>query len=132
MLNGHSRAITQIKYSREGDLLFSSGKDQCPNVWYSLNGERLGTFEGHSGAVWSIDVNWDTTRFMSGSADPCLCMWDCSTGKEIGRISTASSVRTCNFSYSANMAMYSTDKQMGNQCEMFIIDVRNADDSIGE
>jgi hypothetical protein len=28
-----------------------------PNVWYSLNGERLGSFRGHNGAVWSIDVN---------------------------------------------------------------------------
>lgn len=81
ILHGHERSITQIKYSREGDLLFSSSKDQTPNVWYSLNGERLGTFETHSGAVWCIDVNWDTTRFMSGSADESLKLWDCQTGE---------------------------------------------------
>ena len=57
MLHGHERSITQIKYNREGDLLFSSAKDPQPNVWYSLNGERLGTFRGHTGAVWCIDVN---------------------------------------------------------------------------
>ncbi len=57
MLHGHERSITQIKYNREGDLLFSSAKDPQPNVWYSLNGERLGSFKGHSGAVWCIDVN---------------------------------------------------------------------------
>ena len=55
MLHGHERSITQIKYSREGDLLFSCAKDANPNVWYSLNGERLGTFKGHGGAVWCID-----------------------------------------------------------------------------
>nr|CAD7412058.1 unnamed protein product [Timema cristinae] len=131
MLHGHERAITQIKYNREGDLLFSSGKDQCPNVWYSLNGERLGTFDGHQGAVWSIDVNWETTRFMSGAADQYLRIWDCATGKEIGNIKANSSVRTCNFSYSGNMAVYSTDKQLGHQCEMMIIDVRNVDESLG-
>lgn len=81
MLHGHERPITQIKYNREGDLLFSSAKDLNPNVWYSLNGERLGTFDGHQGAVWAIDVNWDTTRFMSGAADQCLRIWDCATGK---------------------------------------------------
>jgi FOG: WD40 repeat len=80
MLHGHERSITQIKYNREGDLLFSSGKDHTPNVWYSLNGERLGTFDGHQGAVWAIDVNWDTTRFMSGAADQSLRIWDCATG----------------------------------------------------
>jgi len=80
MLHGHERSITQIKYNREGDLLFSSAKDHTPNVWYSLNGERLGTFDGHQGAVWAIDVNWDTTRFMSGAADQSLHIWDCATG----------------------------------------------------
>ena len=58
LLHGHERAITQIKYSREGDLLFSCSKDPQPNVWYSVNGERLGTLNGHTGAVWCIDVNW--------------------------------------------------------------------------
>ena len=57
MLHGHERAITQIKYNREGDLLFTAAKDQTPNVWFSINGERLGTFKGHNGAVWTIDVN---------------------------------------------------------------------------
>ena len=56
-LFGHERSITQIKYNREGDLLFSTAKDTTPGVWYSVNGERLGTFDGHSGAVWCIDVD---------------------------------------------------------------------------
>lgn len=72
MLQGHERSITQIKYNREGDLLFSSSKDNRPNVWFSLNGERLGTFNGHQGAVWCIDVDWTSTRFMSGGGDMTL------------------------------------------------------------
>ncbi|XP_015514513.1 eukaryotic translation initiation factor 3 subunit I [Neodiprion pinetum] len=125
MLHGHERAITKIKYNREGDLLFSASKDKKPNVWYSLNGERLGTFNGHNGSVWCIDVNWDTTRFLSGSGDNTLCVWDCQTGKVVGQLETNSSVRTCSFSYSGNLAVYSTDKALGYQCEMFIIDARD-------
>lgn len=132
MLHGHERAITQIKYNREGDLLFSASKDNKPNVWYSLNGERLGTFNGHQGAVWCIDVDWTTTRFLSGAGDRTLKVWDCETGREIGNILTNSPVRTCNFSYSANMAAYATDKAMGHQCEVFIIDVRTVDESIAD
>lgn len=49
------------------------------------------------------------------------------TGKEIGQLLTNSSVRTCNFSYSGNIAVYSTDKALGHQCEMFIIDTRTID-----
>ena len=83
MLQGHERAITQIKYNREGDLLFSSAKDVTPNVWYSLNGERLGTYIGHTGAVWCIDVDWKTTKFLSGAADNTLRLWDVATGNYI-------------------------------------------------
>lgn len=52
-------------------------------------------------------------------------------GSQIGKIENSSSVRSCNFSYSANMAAYSTDAHLGQQCEILIIDVRNADESIG-
>lgn len=52
-------------------------------------------------------------------------------GYQIGKIENSSSVRSCNFSYSANMAAYSTDAHLGQQCEILIIDVRNVDDSIG-
>ena len=27
------------------------------NVWYSHNGERLGTYDGNGGAVWTVDVD---------------------------------------------------------------------------
>ena len=57
MLHGHERSITQIKYNLEGDLLFSVAKDTNPTAWYSINGERLGTYDGHTGAIWCIDVN---------------------------------------------------------------------------
>jgi len=130
MLHGHERAIMQIKYNREGDLLFSCSKDNKPNVWYSLNGERLGSFNGHQGAVWCLDIDWMTKNFMSGGGDNTLRLWDCQTGKEIGCIATNSSVRTCNFSYSGNMAAYSTDKAMKHNCEIFIIDTRTVDDDI--
>ena len=57
MLRGHTRAITQVRYNRDGDLLFSVAKDHKPTVWFSFNGERLGTYDGHTGAVWCVDVN---------------------------------------------------------------------------
>lgn len=72
MLHGHERPITQIKYNPAGDLLFTASKDPVPNVWFSLNGERLGTFDGHQGAVWSIDVSYDSKHFVSGAADRAM------------------------------------------------------------
>ncbi|XP_061399378.1 eukaryotic translation initiation factor 3 subunit I [Musca vetustissima] len=132
MLQGHERSITQIKYNREGDLLFSCSKDQKPNVWYSNNGERLGTYDGHQGAIWCLDVDWTTSKLITGSGDMTTKLWDVEHGTVIASIPTKSSVRTCNFSYSGNQAAYSTDKAMGQNSELFIIDVRNADSSLSD
>jgi translation initiation factor 3 subunit I len=82
LLQGHTRAITQVKYNREGDLIFSAAKDNCPSVWFSSNGERLGTYDGHNGTVWCIDVDWKTEKFLSGGGDMTIRIWDCNTGKE--------------------------------------------------
>ncbi|KAF6202434.1 hypothetical protein GE061_004833 [Apolygus lucorum] len=127
MLHGHERPITQIKYNREGDLLFSSAKDHIPNVWYSLNGERLGSFDGHAGAVWCLDVNWESTHLMTGAADNSLKIWDISNGKILASVTTLSTVRACVFSYSANMAAYSTDTQRKQICGINVIDCRISD-----
>jgi translation initiation factor 3 subunit I len=54
---GHTRALTQIKFNQEGDLLFSISKDSQASVWYSDNGERLGTFDGHNGTIWALDIS---------------------------------------------------------------------------
>jgi len=132
MLHGHERSITQIKYNRDGDLLFSSAKDNHPCVWYSINGERLGTYEGHQGVVWCIDVDWETKQFMSGAGDNTLQIWDVQTGKSLGKVQTKTSVRTCVFSYSGQQAVYSTDSQMGYPSEIFIIDLRMVDSTFGD
>lgn len=41
-LKGHDRALTRVRFNREGDLLFSAAKNKLPCVWYQENGERIG------------------------------------------------------------------------------------------
>jgi len=125
MLQGHTRAITQVKYNREGDLIFSSSKDANPSVWYSSNGERVGTFDGHNGAVWCIDIDWKTDKFLSGGGDMTVRLWDCETGKMLNKVDRDSPVRTALFSYSGNMVVYTTDAAMSKPCEIFFADVRD-------
>ncbi|RWS16255.1 eukaryotic translation initiation factor 3 subunit I-like protein [Dinothrombium tinctorium] len=122
VLHGHERPITKIRYNKDGDLLFSASKDNIPNVWYSINGERLGTFDGHSGAIWSIDCNWDSTKVVTGGADNSLRLWDLQTGKEIANIVTNSPVRTVTFSYSGKLVFYTTDSVMKFPSELIVFD----------
>ncbi|EDO18471.1 hypothetical protein Kpol_1032p65 [Vanderwaltozyma polyspora DSM 70294] len=83
MLVGHERPLTQVKYNKEGDLVFSCSKDSVASVWYSINGERLGTLEGHTGTIWSIDVDPFTESCVTGSADYSIKVWKVQTGTVI-------------------------------------------------
>jgi len=127
MMHGHERSITQIKYNLNGDLLFSCAKDQRPNVWYSINGERLGTYDGHGGAVWCLDPKWDSTFLVTGAADNTCRLWDIETGKNINVIETKTAVRTCNFSYGGNQVCFTTDKRMQYPCDIVVVDSRKFD-----
>ncbi|BEI82743.1 hypothetical protein CcaverHIS002_0306110 [Cutaneotrichosporon cavernicola] len=81
ILQGHERSLTQIVFNAEGDLLFSASKDKIVNVWYTSNGERLGTFNGHNGSVWTVAVDSQSRYLLTGAADNEMKLWDVSTGK---------------------------------------------------
>jgi len=125
-LHGHEKPISQLKYNREGDLLFSASKDRLINVWYATNGERLGTYAGQSGAIWCLDVDWMTQNMCSGAGDSTIRMWDCETGKTVGEKQTPTAVRSVCFSFCGNLVAYTTDNTMNRPCELFIIDKREA------
>ncbi|KAL2914632.1 translation initiation factor eIF3 subunit [Polyrhizophydium stewartii] len=125
LLHGHTRSLTKIKYNSDGDLLFSASKDKSPSVWYSHNGERLGTFEGHGGTVWDLDVSYDSNRLLTGGADGACILWNVSNGKELFRwtTETQNAVRAVAFAEGDRKALYVTDKTMGQSCEIFIVEI---------
>ncbi|CAF0773694.1 unnamed protein product [Didymodactylos carnosus] len=124
LLMAHERSITKIRYNRKGDLLFSSGKDRAPSVWYSINGERLGSYNGHTGTVWCIDVNWDTTSFVSAAGDSTMKLWDVQTGQLKTNYTHEVPCRICAFSYDRTLVLYSSDESMGRPCELFVVDLK--------
>ena len=93
-------------------------------MWYSVNGERLGSYNGHNGSVWTIDVNWDTTAFVSASADSSVRLWDVQTGRERNIFKLEAPSRCCAFSYDGNRILYTNDDVMGKPCEMCVVDIR--------
>ncbi|CAO2589199.1 Eukaryotic translation initiation factor 3 subunit I, partial [Lemmus lemmus] len=125
LLQGHERSITQIKYNREGDLLFTVAKDPIVNVWYSVNGERLGTYMGHTGAVWCVDADCILLAVSQPALRCSLWTWGFDKGKQLALLKTNSAVRTCGFDFGGNIIMFSTDKQMGYQCFVSFFDLRD-------
>jgi len=96
-LKGHERSITYLKYNREGDLIFTTSKHPSFAVWYTENGERLGTYEGHTGAVWTVDVDRHTERIITGSGDNACKLWSASAGKCISTWQHKAPVRSVCF-----------------------------------
>ncbi|KAI8388136.1 WD40-repeat-containing domain protein [Radiomyces spectabilis] len=113
LLQGHTRSLTQIKYNREGDLLFSVSKDKVINVWYSHNGERLGTYNGHQGSVWTVDVNSTSTMIITGAADNTAKLWEVQTGRCLKTWEFKTAVKRVEFSEDDTMALCVTEERMG-------------------
>jgi len=145
IINGHERPVNQVIYNREGDLILTAGSDRIVNVWYSDNGERLGTLgissdnpkdriEGqHRAAIWSVDITRNSLKAVTGSADPSVKIWDVSNGKPIQSFdkdncpSLGSSIRSVQFSLDGNLIACTQDRQMTFYNKVNIIDIRSQD-----
>lgn len=125
LLKGHSRSITMLKYNRDGDLLFTCAKDHVPSVWYSDNGERLGTYEGHQGAVWAMDVSYHSERLLSAAADSTVRLWDVKTGKELFTFKHTGPARSVNFSLGDKFFVSCCDKFTDKPAAIFVYELAN-------
>ncbi|EMD39788.1 hypothetical protein CERSUDRAFT_112055 [Gelatoporia subvermispora B] len=128
LLQGHERSLTQIKFNREGDLLFSASKDHVINVWFTDNGERLGTYDGHNGTVWTIDVDSQSTFLVSGSADNLMKLWSVQTGKCLFTWEFNTAVKRVAFSETDDQIVCVTEQRMGYQGAIWIFDINREGD----
>lgn len=123
LLQGHERSLTQIKFNKEGDLLFSCSKDHIINVWFSHNGERLGTYDGHNGTVWTVDVDAKSELLVSGSADNQLRLWSVSTGKCLFVWEFPTAVKRVAFGEDDTKIVCITEQRMGHQCAIRVFEL---------
>ncbi|ODV92018.1 hypothetical protein CANCADRAFT_81064 [Tortispora caseinolytica NRRL Y-17796] len=124
MLKGHSRPLTQIKYNREGDLLFSVGKDGIVGVWYSHNGERLGTYDGQMPtALWTVDPHPESNIALSGGADNEVHVWKVNGGELIHRFQFETTVKQARFSPDGKQLFAIIEQRMGCIGQTVVFDV---------
>lgn len=130
LLSGHTRALTQVKFSRDGDLIFSVAKDQIICAWYASNGERLGTYNGHIGAIWTVDVDPTTTFLASGSADNTIRLWEVATGKLLKTWEFGTAIKRVEFSADGRQLLGVTERRMGHLSTIIVYDINQ--DPAGE
>ena len=123
LLQGHERALTQVKFSKEGDLLFSVSKDHVICAWYSHNGERFGAYKGHQGALWTVDVDPSTTFLASGGADSTMRLWEVKTGRLLKTWDYPTAVKRVEFSEDGKQLLSVTEKRQGQLSTIRVYDI---------
>lgn len=119
-MQGHQRPLTQIKYNHDGDLLLTVAKDKVANLWYSHNGERIGTYDGHQGAIWSVDINKTSTLVITGAADNTARLWHAETGKLLHKWDFPTAVKRVEFSHDDQYVLMVTEERMGHKSALYV------------
>jgi len=101
------------RYNRDGDIIFSTAKDQHICAWFAHNGERLGTYHGHQGALWTVDVDPTSTIIASGAADNTVRLWNIKTGKCLKVWEFDTAVKRVEFSEDGSLLLAVTEMRMG-------------------
>lgn len=125
--SSQERSLNQIKFSPDGDLIFSVAKDKIICAWFSANGERLGTYHGHQGAILTVDVSPNTELLASGAADNEVKLWNIKTGECVKSWPLPTAIRRVEFSPDGTRLLAVTEKRMGYLGTIVVYDVQYGD-----
>lgn len=98
LLRGHTKPITAVKFNFDGDLLFTASAEKVVNVWYSLSGERIGSFDTKA-AVRTIDITNNSDHLIVGTNVGFLEIFKIDGGKRLGFLSMDARILTVQLSY---------------------------------
>lgn len=123
LLSGHERALTQVKFNQDGDLIFTTAKDYVICMWSSANGERLGTFHGHQGALWTVDADPTSTLLASGGADDTMRLWEVQTGRLLYTWDFPTAIKRVEFSPNGNKVLCVMEERSGHVGAIYVFDI---------
>lgn len=91
LLEGHIADVTSVKFSHDGQSLFSGSCGSVNRVgqciggevirWEVATGEILQRYQGHGNVVLGLDVSTDDRLLASGSDDTSIIIWEVATGE---------------------------------------------------
>jgi WD40 repeat protein len=80
-LNGHSKRVSSIAMTPDGQLIASGSEDKTIKLWNLRTGKLLRTLSGHSEGIRSVAISPDGKLLASGGDDKTIKLWNLDTGK---------------------------------------------------
>ena len=75
-LDGHSDRISQVMFSRDGQILTNASWDRTIKFWQLESGKQLANAI-HSGRINTLVLTSDEKTLISGSEDRTIKLWQC-------------------------------------------------------
>lgn len=119
----HERPITEVRFNRDGDLIFTAGKDSCATL-LRTDGAAVGEYRRHEGSIFSIAVDRESSCLVTGSADQSIVLWDVCTGGVRTHVSTNCVVKGLDFFEDGRQCVTCNDDSMNKIPSIGIFDLR--------
>ena len=82
--DNHFKSLNQVRYSPDGKMFISAGKDGAIKIWDGVTGRCVTTIpKAHGNSVFSVQFSQNSKYFLSGGSDSIVRIWDLSTGKQV-------------------------------------------------
>ena len=75
-LLGHSSPVQSVRFSHDGHLLISGGRDNAVKIWDVATAKSIKTFRGHHSEVRSVDISPNGRQVISGAKDKNIVIWN--------------------------------------------------------
>lgn len=114
----HTGDVNDVRWSTDGKLWVSGGKDCAIKIWDGVTGRCVNTIpNAHSGHVYSVQFSLNNNYLLSNGQDSVVKLWDLSTGRQIrtfkGPSAQPSNTRhNCCFNFNENAVISSRENEV--------------------